>query len=251
MVTSSRSRSARRAGIALVAVAALGLTAACSSDADPAAAPTAPASETASAPATTAPATSSSASATASPRKTKTAKASATASAEASPTATSSPTRTRTKTPEPAPTRTKQKTKKPTKPAGPSITLSISEGLDPDKQTVVVRGKGFDTSTGLYVALCLKPAAGQAPTPCGGGVDTSGTSGASGWISSNPPPYGKSLAKPFGPGGTFKVTLVVSARINDTVDCRKKKCVIGTRADHTRSSDRSVDFFVPVTFKKK
>ena len=93
-------------------------------------------------------------------------------------------------------------------------------------------------------------AGGGPPTPCGGGADMSGTSGSSHWISSDPPDYGRNLAQTFGPGGTFQVQLTVSPRIGD-IDCRSTPCVIATRADHTRSSDRSADVFVPVTFKEK
>ncbi|MFA7265289.1 MAG: hypothetical protein WC054_03155 [Candidatus Nanopelagicales bacterium] len=120
-------------------------------------------------------------------------------------------------------------------------------GISVDGETVRVSGSGFDTTKGIYVAFCVKPPAGQAPSPCGGGADTNGDSGSSEWISSNPPPYGKSLAKPYGAGGTFSVSVRVSSKIG-SVDCRVSTCVIATRADHTRSSDRSQDVFIPIRF---
>jgi hypothetical protein len=127
--------------------------------------------------------------------------------------------------------------------------VSRTSGLDPAGTRVTVTGRGFDPTKGIYVALCVKPAKGQAPTPCGGGADTTGSSSASAWISSNPPPYGRDLAIPYGSGGSFRVTLDISAAIG-SIDCRSTPCVIATRADHTRSSDRSQDVFVPVSFAR-
>lgn len=138
---------------------------------------------------------------------------------------------------------------KPTAATGPRITVSRTNGLDPDKATITVTGKGFDTSKGIYVALCVKPAKGQAPNPCGGGADTTGSTSSSSWVSSNPPPYGSGLAIRYGSGGTFRVTLVVSSMIG-SLDCRTKSCVVATRNDHTRGSDRSQDVLVPVTFAR-
>ncbi|MEJ0014078.1 MAG: hypothetical protein WDN07_00260 [Actinomycetota bacterium] len=94
-------------------------------------------------------------------------------------------------------------------------------------------GKGFDTTVGIYVEMCQVVPAGILPTVCGGGVNSSGASAASFWISSNPPSYGKNLAIPFKPGGTFSVGLKVQPLIGK-VDCRKTKCAIYVRADHTR-----------------
>jgi hypothetical protein len=89
--------------------------------------------------------------------------------------------------------------------------------------------------------------AGAAPSPCGGGADTTGSTGASHWISSDPPSYGEGLAVPYGAGGTFRVSLTVTTRIGD-VDCTVRRCVVASRADHTRTADRSQDVRVPITF---
>lgn len=129
-----------------------------------------------------------------------------------------------------------------------TLTVSKSNGLDPDGEVVTVSGSGYDVEKGIYVAFCLMPPPGQVPTPCGGGVDLSGTSGSSAWISSNPPAYGVGLAQPYGEGGTFTVTMALSSLIGDTVDCRTVQCAVVTRSDHTRTSDRSQDVFVPVSF---
>lgn len=131
-------------------------------------------------------------------------------------------------------------------PAGPSLTAEPTHDL-PGRTTVTVRGSGYDATKGIYVAYCVRPAAGEAPTPCGGGVNKAGGGTTSHWISTDPPPYGRGLAQPFAAGGTFEVRLTVTPAIGD-VDCRVTQCVVATRADHTRSTDRSADVFVPVTF---
>lgn len=128
-------------------------------------------------------------------------------------------------------------------------TLTVSAiDLGASGQTVRVTGSGYDANKGIYVAFCVIPATGQPPSPCGGGVDTSGISGASHWISTNPPPYGDGVATPYGPGGSFDVQIAVSPQLNNTIDCRRVRCAIVTRNDHIRSSDRGQDLFVPVTF---
>jgi hypothetical protein len=129
----------------------------------------------------------------------------------------------------------------------PSIAVSRTEGLPAAGETVVVTGQGFDPAKGVYVAFCVDRGPGARPTPCGGGADTTGTSGGSQWVSSDPPPYGRGLTVPYGPGGTFRVELRVSARIGE-YDCREVRCAIVTRADHTRTDDRSQDTRIPVTF---
>jgi hypothetical protein len=129
-------------------------------------------------------------------------------------------------------------------------TLSVSQARDikPEGQTLTVDGKGYDNTKGIYVAFCVVPAPNKPPGPCGGGQDRSGTSGESVWISSNPPLYARGLTTPYGKGGTFHVEMHVQAQLNDNVDCRKVVCAITTRNDHTRSSDRSQDMFVPLHF---
>ena len=131
-----------------------------------------------------------------------------------------------------------------------SMTLTVSQGdqLRVEGQRVRVRGSGYDRSKGIYVAFCVDNGPGQQPTPCGGGADTEGRSGNSVWISDLPPAYGTGLAQAYGPGGTFDVEISVRAQLNDDVDCRQVQCAVVTRADHTRSNDRSLDVVVPVSF---
>ncbi|TDB86060.1 hypothetical protein E1266_34720 [Actinomadura sp. 7K534] len=135
-----------------------------------------------------------------------------------------------------------------TGPDGQTLTVSEVNGLPAEGATVQVRGSGFDPRKGIYVALCKDNGPGKAPSPCGGGADTSGTAGASQWVSSNPPPYGKSLAVPYGPGGTFDVRIRIGPELSGGVDCTEVRCAVVSRTDHTRGSDRSQDVKVPVTF---
>lgn len=130
---------------------------------------------------------------------------------------------------------------------GPRLTVSPMRALPPMGAEVTVRGRGYDPTVGIYVALCVTPKAGERPSPCGGGVNMTASDRSSAWVSSNPPPYGRTLATPYRRGGAFTVRLTVSALIGD-VDCRVTSCSIVTRADHTRSGDRRFDRAVPVTF---
>lgn len=133
--------------------------------------------------------------------------------------------------------------------AAPGITVSRAAGLNPAGDTITVNGTGFDVTKGIYVAVCVDNGPGQVPTPCLGGVDTSGSGGGSAWISSNPPSYGVGLATPYGPGGSFSVTLNVAAVDPVTgTDCRRVACAAVTRADHTRTSDRGQDARVRLSF---
>ncbi|MGI5379321.1 hypothetical protein ACQEV2_34715 [Streptomyces sp. CA-251387] len=139
-----------------------------------------------------------------------------------------------------------------TGPEGQKLTVSQSSGLDPDGETVTVTGSGYNTEKGIYVAFCVDNGAGKTPTPCVGGVDMSGESGASAWISSNPPSYGEGLAKPYegsGHKGSFSVRLTVRAKDANT-DCTKAgvKCAVITRNDHTRGGDQSQTVRIPVAF---
>jgi len=141
---------------------------------------------------------------------------------------------------------TGRKTKKGAK--GQRITVTPVKGLAPFGQTVKVKGRGFSEVVGIYVGLCVRPKRGTKPTPCGGGMDQDGSSQASAWISSNPPPYGRGLAIPYKRGGRFSVTIRVNPMIG-SYDCRQVKCAIVARADHLRASDRTWDVVVPVSFR--
>ncbi|MGW0522548.1 hypothetical protein [Crossiella sp. NPDC003009] len=131
--------------------------------------------------------------------------------------------------------------------ASPKLSASKTQGLKAAGEKVTVSGSGYNEAKGIYVAVCVDNGPGKQPTPCLGGVDMSGKNGNSVWISSNPPPYGKDLAKPYGPGGTFSVELTVTAK-DEYTDCAVLKCAIVSRADHTLGADRSQDVVLPITF---
>lgn len=123
--------------------------------------------------------------------------------------------------------------------------ISISSYKIKAGSEIKVIGQRFDETVGIYLAYCVLPAKGMAPTPCGGGKNLSGIGEASYWISSNPPPYGKGLAIPYKPGGRFTEKLLISKKIGN-FDCRKVKCAVTVRADHLMSNDRSYDLFIPI-----
>ena len=127
-------------------------------------------------------------------------------------------------------------------------TITIAQKVLANNSKVVVTGKNFDETVGIYLAFCVMPKMGSAPTPCGGGVNKSGTGEASYWISSNPPPYGIGLAIPFTAGGRFSEVVQVTRKIGK-FDCKKVKCAITVRSDHLHEGDRSHDIYIPITIK--
>ncbi|MCX5561730.1 hypothetical protein [Streptomyces sp. NBC_00038] len=139
-----------------------------------------------------------------------------------------------------------------TGPEGQKLSVSKATGLAEAGETVTVSGSGYNTEKGIYVAFCVDNGAGKTPTPCVGGVDMTGDSGASVWVSSNPPSYGEGLAKPYTGSahkGSFSVQIKVRAKDANT-DCTKSgvTCSVITRNDHTRGGDQSQTVRIPVTF---
>ena len=133
-----------------------------------------------------------------------------------------------------------------TGPNGASI--SIAQSKFTKEMKIKVSGRNFDETVGIYLAYCVVPKKGAMPSPCGGGVNKSGTGEASYWISSNPPPYGVGLAIPFTPGGRFTEVVAVTRKIGK-FDCRKVKCAITVRSDHLHEGDRSHDIYIPISIK--
>lgn len=129
---------------------------------------------------------------------------------------------------------------------GSNISITTNKFTKP--ALVTVTGKGFDETVGIYLAYCVVPRKGQLPTPCGGGVNKSGTGESSYWISSNPPPYGVGLAIPFTAGGRFSEKVKVTPTLGK-FDCRKVRCAITVRSDHLHEGDRTHDIFIPISFK--
>ena len=128
-------------------------------------------------------------------------------------------------------------------------TLSIKSNRIAPGSVIKVSGRGFDETVGVYLAICVIPAKGKAPTPCGGGVNKAGLGEASVWISSNAPGYAVGLTDEFLPGGRFTHNLSVSQRIGK-FDCRKVRCAVTVRSDHLRTGDRTQDLFIPITIRK-
>lgn len=116
-------------------------------------------------------------------------------------------------------------------------------------QEIQVSGQGFDETVGVYLAYCLLPKKGQAPSPCGGGVNKEGIGDASYWISSNAPSYATGLAIAFTPGGRFSEKIRITKKIGPH-DCSKVRCAITVRSDHLHEGDRTHDLFIPITIKK-
>jgi hypothetical protein len=126
--------------------------------------------------------------------------------------------------------------------------LTVSATTAKSGSLVTVSGSRFDETVGIYLAFCVVPKKGEAPTPCGGGINKAGIGESSFWISSNPPPYAIGLTDEFLPGGRFTHKVMVSKKIGK-FDCTKVKCAITVRADHLRGNDRSYDMFIPVKIK--
>jgi hypothetical protein len=140
--------------------------------------------------------------------------------------------------------------------AGSAVTVTGPTGqkfsaaqtrLVPDGTKVAVTGKGYNTKVGIYVTYCVIPAKGVRPSDCGP-FDISGQNNASVWVSSNPPAYAALLVKPFAKGGSFKLSIKVTRMIGK-FDCKKVRCALTTRADHTNGSYRKADVFIPITIK--
>jgi hypothetical protein len=124
-----------------------------------------------------------------------------------------------------------------------------TDGLDPGGQEIRVVGTGFNENQGIYISVCVDNGPGELPTPCLGGIDTEGASGSAAWISSNPPSYAEGLTTPYGPGGSFDVTLfVVASDPKVEIDCFATPCAVVTRSDHTATEDRSQDTITPLSF---
>jgi hypothetical protein len=141
----------------------------------------------------------------------------------------------------------------PVEPGGEIDTSQLAEG-----DRIVVSGSGFDTSRGIYVAICKVPDAGEKPGPCLGGVpSTEGEQQVEGSVQFAPSNWINDdwAWKLFGARGyddaatgTFTAYLEVASPVGEGVDCRVDECAIATRNDHTALSDRVQDVLIPVAF---
>ncbi|MFF5568429.1 hypothetical protein ACFY7Z_27145 [Streptomyces sp. NPDC012623] len=127
-------------------------------------------------------------------------------------------------------------------------------------ENVTVTGSGFNDGQGIYVGLCVIPAGvdpadpatfTDKPTPCLGGQDEAGTTGASHWINSDWYWLSPSNSSPYDDGGSFSVPIHVKPTVAGGVTCDQNgvKCAIVTRADHYNTGNRNYDTYVPVTFQ--
>lgn len=129
-------------------------------------------------------------------------------------------------------------------PKGQVLTVSQTVNIASESE-VLVSGKNYNVKLGIYVTFCVIPKRGQRPQECGP-YDITGQNNSSVWVSSNPPLYASLLVTPFTKNGSFKVKVKVRRMIGDH-DCKIEKCAILTRADHTKSDNRSADVIIPVT----
>jgi len=133
-------------------------------------------------------------------------------------------------------------------PKGQILTVTTAVGVT-DGQEITVFGKNYDRNVGIYVAYCEMSKRGVKPEHCFGGINLTGSSKGSIWITSHKPfVVPSSVVRNFGKKGTFKVKVMV-AKFIDKTDCSVVKCAVVTRADHTNSDYRKADVQVPISFK--
>lgn len=138
-----------------------------------------------------------------------------------------------------------------------NLSLTAPDTLSAAGQNITVSGSGYNTIQGIYIGLCVIPDGVEVgnpstytsrPTPCLGGADQAGTTGASHWVSN----FGGGMvanSSVYGSGGSFSVSVHVNPTIAAGQVCGTDvDCAIVTRADHTASGNRSYDVYVPVSF---
>jgi hypothetical protein len=131
------------------------------------------------------------------------------------------------------------------------LSLTAPDTAAASGQVITVSGSGYNTGQGIYVGLCVVEGAqgDTKPTPCLGGQDEDGSTGASHWINNT---FGGLFANSskFGTGGTFSVQIYVKATLEDGRVCGQDvDCAVVTRADHFDSGDRKYDVHVPISFQ--
>ena len=150
---------------------------------------------------------------------------------------------------------------------GRERTLSVAientdRGLDQllPGDRITVSAKGYDASSGVYVALCKVPDdLGVKPGPCLGGVGAMDEQddvvadvveyAPSNWINDD---WAWRLfgSRSFDDreAGTFTAFIEVPEAVDENVDCRAVSCGLYTRNDHTALEDRVQDLYVPIAF---
>ncbi len=123
---------------------------------------------------------------------------------------------------------------------------------------IAVRGGGFDSAIGIYVAICAIPGSpDQRPSPCLGGIpEGAQTGGAAGeealssvWITDDWA-WRAFATRGYEDAdrGTFSAWITVPEPVVEGLDCRETRCAIATRADHTAGADRVQDMLLPVAY---
>ncbi len=137
----------------------------------------------------------------------------------------------------------------PTTTSNGTRTLIVDETTDlpVENATIAVQGKGFDVTTGLYIAVCADGSgAPEKLTKCVGGAIPDGNTG-TGWAHITEKGDGTGGVKAaWGPDGSFDVTLALPKVDEGDVNCVTGKCSIYTSSDDP--AIRTEDNTVPVTF---
>lgn len=142
----------------------------------------------------------------------------------------------------------------PEQPGGTVDTSALHEG-----DRVVVSGSGYDTTQGIYAAICkIAKDPTVKPGPCLGGVpENDGVEQPQGAVQFAPSNWVNDdwAWKLFGARGyddaatgTFTAYIEVPSPVGEDVDCRVDACGIYTRNDHTALGDRVQDVYIPIAF---
>ncbi|MET8830953.1 hypothetical protein ABZX40_29095 [Streptomyces sp. NPDC004610] len=131
-----------------------------------------------------------------------------------------------------------------------NLSLTAPNSASAAGQVITVSGSGYNSGQGIYVGLCVVNGAAGAnkPSPCLGGQDQSGSTGASHWVNQT---FGGLFANSskFTTGGKFTVNIFVKAQLEDGSVCGEDvTCAVVTRADHFDTNDRKYDVHVPISF---
>ncbi|MEV7285073.1 hypothetical protein AB0O01_11025 [Streptomyces sp. NPDC093252] len=131
-----------------------------------------------------------------------------------------------------------------------NLSLTAPNSASAAGQVITVSGSGYNSGQGIYVGLCVVSGAPGAnkPSPCLGGQDQSGSTGASHWVNQT---FGGLFANSskFTTGGKFTVNIFVKAQLEDGSVCGEDvTCAVVTRADHFDTNDRKYDVHVPISF---
>lgn len=132
-----------------------------------------------------------------------------------------------------------------------NLSLTAPDSASAAGQVITVTGSGYNSGQGIYVALCAVDGAqgSSRPSPCLGGQDESGSTGASHWVSNTFGGLAPNTSK-FGANGTFTAQIYVKGTLDDGSVCGEdRECAVVTRADHTNTTKRAYDVHAPITFQ--